>query len=40
LAWITLRCGNDDERAVTSSAARCSSVMGNGSAVKVNMLSP
>jgi hypothetical protein len=40
LAWVTLRCGNDDERAITSSAARCWSVIGNGAAVTVNMLSP
>jgi hypothetical protein len=40
LAWITLRCGKDDKRAIASSSHRCESVIGNGAATTIGMLAP
>ena len=40
LACTTLRCGNDDDAAIRSNAARCASLITNGAAVTTGMLPP
>jgi len=40
LAWSTARCGNEDDRAIASSATRSSTVSSNPGASIVNMLAP